>query len=94
MGFLAYSICFREALYRDLRFFALGIMPYISASIIMQLMTAVSPTLEALKKRRVWAEKNLSVHEDWNPWLGTRTGVGISVALESQPGLVIDPGVV
>ena len=32
--------------------FALGIMPYISASIIMQLMTAVSPTLEALKKKR------------------------------------------
>ncbi len=30
--------------------FALGIMPYISASIIMQLMTVVSPTLEALKK--------------------------------------------
>ena len=66
-------------------------MPYISASIIMQLMTAVSPTLEHSKRGRVWAEKNFSVHRI-GTLVGTRTGVGISVALESQPGLVIDPG--
>ena len=72
--------------------FALGIMPYISASIIMQLMTAVSPTLEALKKGgRVRPEKNFSVYS----WIGTLglavvQAIGISVALESQPGLVID----
>ena len=44
------STCSRAARCRASRIFALGIMPYISASIIMQLMTVVSPTLEALKK--------------------------------------------
>ena len=57
--------------------FALGIMPYISASIIMQLMTAVSPTLEALKKGgRVWSEKNFSVHKNWNSWPSNRASSG------------------
>ena len=42
---------------------ALGIMPYISASIIMQLMSAVTPQLEQLKKEgEVWPPKNQSVH--------------------------------
>ena len=73
--------------------FALGIMPYISASIIMQLLTAVSPTLEALKKEGEAGRRKIAQY--------TRTGtlglaivqaIGISVTLESQPNLVIDPG--
>ncbi len=73
--------------------FALGIMPYISASIIMQLLTAVSPTLEAIKKEGEAGRRKISQY--------TRTGtlglaivqaIGISVTLESQPNLVIDPG--
>ena len=75
--------------------FALGIMPYISASIIMQLMTAVSPTLEALKKEGESGRRKISQYTRIGTLgLALVQGVGISVALESQPGLVIDPGVV
>ena len=75
--------------------FALGIMPYISASIIMQLMTAVSPTLEALKKEGESGRRKISQYTRIGTLgLAIVQGVGISVALESQPGLVIDPGVV
>ena len=75
--------------------FALGIMPYISASIIMQLMTAVSPTLEALKKEGESGRRKISQYTRIGTLgLAIVQAVGISVALESQPGLVIDPGVV
>ena len=73
--------------------FALGIMPYISASIIMQLMTAVSPTLEALKKEGESGRRKISQYTRIGTLgLAIVQAVGISVALESQPGLVIDPG--
>ena len=75
--------------------FALGIMPYISASIIMQLMTAVSPTLEALKKEGESGRRKISQYTRIGTLgLAIVQAVGISVALESQPGLVIDPGVI
>ena len=73
--------------------FALGIMPYISASIIMQLMTAVSPTLEALKKEGESGRRKISQYTRIGTLgLAFVQAIGISVALESQPGLVIDPG--
>ena len=75
--------------------FALGIMPYISASIIMQLMTAVSPTLEALKKEGESGRRKISQYTRIGTLgLAIVQAVGISVALESQPGLVIDPGII
>ena len=75
--------------------FALGIMPYISASIIMQLMTAVSPTLEALKKEGESGRRKISQYTRIGTLgLAIVQAVGISVALESQPGLVIDPGLI
>ncbi len=75
--------------------FALGIMPYISASIIMQLMTAVSPTLEALKKEGEAGRRKISQYTRVGTLgLAIVQAVGISVALESQPNLVIDPGLV
>jgi preprotein translocase subunit SecY len=53
---------------------ALGIMPYISASIIMQLLSAVVPTLEQLKKRgRCWASQDQSVHSLWHCAVGDCT---------------------
>jgi preprotein translocase subunit SecY len=67
-------------------------MPYISASIIMQLLTVASPQLEALKKEgEAGVGRSLStrVTARW-PWPCFR--VGIAVALESQQGLVLDPG--
>ncbi len=73
--------------------FALGIMPYISASIIMQLMTVVSPTLEALKKEGEAGRRKITQYTRYGTVvLATFQALGISIALEGQPGLVIDPG--
>ncbi len=73
--------------------FALGIMPYISASIIMQLMTVVVPTLEQLKKEGESGRKKITKYTRYGTvLLATFQAIGISVALESQAGLVMDPG--
>jgi len=73
--------------------FALGIMPYISASIIMQLMTVVSPTLEALKKEGEAGRRKITQYTRYfTAGLALFQSMGIAIALESQPGLVIDPG--
>jgi len=74
--------------------FALGIMPYISASIIMQLLTVVVPQLEALKKEGEAGRRTITKYTRWfTLGLATFQALGIAVALESQPGLVVDPGV-
>jgi preprotein translocase subunit SecY len=73
--------------------FALGIMPYISASIIMQLMTVVSPTLAALKKEGEAGRRKITQYTRYGTVvLATFQAIGISIALESQANLVIDPG--
>ncbi len=73
--------------------FALGITPYISASIIMQLLTVVSPQLEAIKKEGESGRRKITQYTRYGTLLlGTFQALGISVALESQPGLVFDPG--
>ena len=73
--------------------FALGIMPYISASIIMQLMTAVSPQLEALRKEGGAGQRKITQYTRYGTvFLALFQATGISIALESQPGLVMEPG--
>jgi preprotein translocase subunit SecY len=73
--------------------FALGIMPYISSSIIMQLLTVVSPQLEALKKEGESGRKKITQYTRYGTvFLALFQGLGISIALEAQPGLVLDPG--
>jgi preprotein translocase subunit SecY len=73
--------------------FALGIMPYISASIIMQLMSVVSEQLAALKKEGEAGRRKITQYTRYGTLvLATFQGLGIAVALESQAGLVIDPG--
>ncbi|MEY2776242.1 MAG: preprotein translocase subunit SecY [Pseudomonadota bacterium] len=73
--------------------FALGIMPYISASIIMQLASVISPTLEALKKEGEAGRRKITQYTRYGTvGLAIVQAIGISVALESQAGLVIDPG--
>jgi preprotein translocase subunit SecY len=73
--------------------FALGIMPYISASIIMQLMTHVVPTLEALKKEGESGRRKITQYTRYGTLLlAVFQSLGIAVALEGSPGLVIDPG--
>lgn len=72
---------------------ALGIMPYISASIIMQLLAVVVPTLEAIKKEGQSGQRKITQYTRYGTvFLATFQAIGISMALESQPGLVIDPG--
>ncbi len=73
--------------------FALGIMPYISASIIMQLLAVVVPTLEAKKKEGEAGRREITKYTRWfTLGLATFQAIGIAVAIEAQPGLVIDPG--
>ncbi|WP_175715906.1 preprotein translocase subunit SecY [Burkholderia ambifaria] len=73
--------------------FALGIMPYISASIIMQLLAIVSPQLEALKKEGQAGQRKITQYTRYfTVVLATFQAFGIAAALENQPGLVIDPG--
>ncbi len=73
--------------------FALGIMPYISASIIMQLMSHASPQLEALKKEGEAGRRKITQYTRYGTvFLALFQGVGIAVAVESQPGLVLEPG--
>ena len=77
--------------------FALNIMPYISASIIMQLMTAVSPHLEALKKEGEVGRKKINQYTRYGTVvLAAFQAFGIAVGLEGMQGnaghAVIDPG--
>jgi len=74
--------------------FALGIMPYISSSIIMQLLTVVYPPFEALKKEGEAGRRKITQYTRYaTVLLAFFQAFGISVALEAQPGLVMDPGV-
>ena len=73
--------------------FALGIMPYISASIIMQLMTYVVPTFEQLKKEGQAGQRKITQYTRYGTLaLALFQSYGIAMALQSQPGLVMDPG--
>ncbi len=73
--------------------FALGIMPYISASIIMQLMTYVVPTFEQMKKEGEAGRRRITQYTRYGTLaLALFQSFGIAVALEAQQGLVISPG--
>ena len=73
--------------------FALGIMPYISASIIMQLMTVAVPSFEALKKEGEAGRRKITQYTRYGTvGLALFQGLGMAIALESQAGLVLDPG--
>ncbi len=73
--------------------FALGIMPYISASIIMQLCTVVVPSLEALKKEGEAGRRKITQYTRYATLgLAFFQALAISAALEAQPGLVTTPG--
>jgi preprotein translocase subunit SecY len=73
--------------------FALNIMPYISASIIIQLMTTVSPTLEQLKKEGEQGRKLMNQYTRYlTVVLAAFQAYGIAVGLESAGQAVADPG--
>jgi preprotein translocase subunit SecY len=74
--------------------FALGIMPYISASIIMQLMSYVVPSMEALKKEGEAGRRKITQYTRYGTLgLALFQSLGIAVALESSAGLVNAPGI-
>jgi len=80
-----------------LSLFALGIMPYISASIIMQLMTVVVPAMEQIKKEGESGRRKISQYTRYGTVvLATFQAIGISMALQNQTagglGVVINPG--
>jgi preprotein translocase subunit SecY len=73
--------------------FALGIMPYISASIIMQLLTYVVPTFETLKKEGASGQRKITQYTRYGTLgLAIFQSLGIALALEGSAGLVLHPG--
>ena len=75
--------------------FALGIMPYISAAIILQMLSYVMPSLEALRKEGESGRRKITQYTRYTTlFLGLFQAFGISAALQTQPGLVINPGFV
>ena len=75
-----------------LSIFALGIMPYISASIIMQLMSAVIPTLKELKKEGEAGRRKITQYTRYGTLvLATFQAIGVAIALQNQ-GVAISPG--
>jgi preprotein translocase subunit SecY len=73
--------------------FALNIMPYISASIIMQLLVAVSPTLGQMRKEGERGRKQINQYTRYGTvFLAALQAWGISIGLEGAGDIVIDPG--
>jgi preprotein translocase subunit SecY len=73
--------------------FALGIMPYISASIIMQLLATVYPPLEAMRKEGEAGRRKITQYTRYGTVvLAFVQALGIAIALEAQAGLVLEPG--
>lgn len=92
-GILGMFNMFSGGALRRFTIFALGIMPYISSSIIMQLMTHASPHLEALKKEGEAGRRKITQYTRYGTVvLALFQGIGIAIAVESQPGLVLNPG--
>jgi len=78
---------------RRLTIFALGIMPYITASIILQLLGVVSPTLEKLQKEGELGRRKITEYTRWlTVGLSIFQSFGIAVALQKTPGMVTNPG--
>ena len=92
-GILGLFNMFSGGAVQRMAIFALGIMPYISASIIVQLMTSVVPALENLKKEGEQGRKIINQYTRYGTViLGALQAYGIAVGLESGNGLVVDPG--
>src|SRR6202163_172225 len=86
---------FSGGMFRRLTIFALGIMPYITSSIILQLLTVVVPTLEKLQKEGELGRRKIT---QWTRYLTVILAViqsfGIAMALQgAQQGFVTNPGV-
>jgi preprotein translocase subunit SecY len=75
--------------------FALGIMPYISASIVMQLMTYVVPFFEALKKEGEQGKRKITQYTRYGTlFLAVMQSLGVAIAFENSQNLVMNPGLI
>src|SRR2546423_6458978 len=93
-GFLGYFDLFSGGMLRRMTIFALGITPYITASIILQLLTVVIPTLDKLQKEGELGRRKIT---QWTRYLTVALAiiqsVGIAYALEKSDGnFVLNPG--
>ncbi|MEM0990087.1 MAG: preprotein translocase subunit SecY [Pseudomonadota bacterium] len=92
-GILGIASMFTGNALARMAIFALGIMPYISAAIIMQLATSMVPSLEQLKKEGESGRKKINQYTRYGTvLLATVQAYGMSIGLQSQPGLVLNPG--
>ena len=93
-GILGMLNIFSGGAIKRMAIFALGIMPYISSSIIIQLLTGVSEYFKNLKNQGEIGRKKITQYTRYGTvLLATVQGYGISVGLESASNVVIDPGV-
>ena len=93
-GILGMLNIFSGGAIKRMAIFALGIMPYISSSIIIQLLTGVSDYFKNLKSQGEIGRKKITQYTRYGTvLLATVQGYGISVGLESSSNVVIDPGV-
>jgi preprotein translocase subunit SecY len=93
-GFLGYFNLFSGGMLRRMTIFALGITPYITASIILQLLTVVVPTLDKLQKEGELGRRKIT---QWTRYLTVGLAivqsVGIALALQGSDGnFVVNPG--
>ena len=94
-GFLDIVNTFSGGALQRMSLITLGIMPYISASIIMQLLTSMSPTLAGWKKEGDQGRKKINQYTRFGTVLLTIVqGYAVATGLESQSGVVVDPGFV
>jgi len=92
-GLLGMFNVFSGGAVQRMAIFALGIMPYISSSIIVQLLTGVSEYFKNLKNQGEIGRKKITQYTRYGTvLLATIQGYGVSVGLESSTGVVIDPG--
>src|SRR6201998_4840374 len=94
-GFLGYFNLFSGGMLRRMTIFALGITPYITASIILQLLTVVVPTLDKLQKEGELGRRKIT---QWTRYLTVGLAIvqslGIAFALQSSDGnFVLNPGI-
>ena len=91
-GLLGMFNVFSGGAVQRMAIFALGIMPYISSSIIVQLLTGVSDYFKSLKDQGEIGRKNNSDNKIWNRFYSLLTRLWVSVGLENAGNLVLNPG--
>ncbi len=92
-GLFAYLDLFSGGALRNFSIFALGMIPYINASIMMQLLTIMLPSLEQLSKEGEYGRRIINQYTRYLAFgLSIIQSLGVAVFIESRPGLALSPG--